>query len=356
MKYGPVMIDIEGTTLSAKEKVLLQHPAVGGVLLFSRNYNNPSALKALIAELRTISINPLLIAVDHEGGRVWRFRDGFTVLPPAKYFLEIYQKDKEQALQDARDAAAIMASELLALGVDLSLAPVLDLDIGVSEVIGDRSFGSDPAIVTALGEAFIQGMNDAGMQATGKHFPGHGSCRSDTHLEQAIDDRMLDKIMLSDLIPFQKLATKLKAVMPAHVIYPNVDSVPAGYSKKWLKEILRGELGFQGAIISDCLSMKGAAIGGDFVVRARMALDAGCDMVILSHQQRELVSWVLEKLERETSDAANNRLQQLAGDFKKKIVKPKLGEELLTKIAHASSNKGLSSASVGERTIATLCT
>ncbi len=356
MKYGPVMIDIEGTTLSAKEKVLLQHPAVGGVLLFSRNYNNPSALKALIAELRTISINPLLIAVDHEGGRVWRFREGFTILPPAKYFLEVYQKDAAQGLKEAKEAAIIMASELLAIGVDLSLAPVLDLDIGISEVIGDRSFGSDPAIVTALGDAFIQGMNEAGMQATGKHFPGHGSCRSDTHLEQAIDDRMLDKIMQSDLVPFQKLAAKLKAVMPAHVIYPNVDSVPAGYSKKWLKEILRGELGFQGAIISDCLSMKGAAIGGDFVVRARMALDAGCDMVILSHQQRELVSWVLEKLARETSDAANSRLQQLTGDFKKKIEKPKLGEQLLAKMTQASGCKSSSGASIGERAITAECT
>lgn len=329
MKYGPVMIDLEGVTLTAKERVLLQHGAVGGVLLFTRNYSNQAALKALVSEIREVAINPVLITVDHEGGRVWRFKEGFTQLPAARHFAEIYLQDPKQGLQETQNAGTIMALELLNCGLDLSLAPVLDLDRGISEVIGDRSFGTDPAVVTVLAKAFIRGMNEAGMQATGKHFPGHGGCRSDSHLEQAIDNRTLEQLMVEDIVPFERLHTELKAVMPAHVIYPEVDTVPAGYSRKWLKEILRGEVGFQGAIISDCLSMKGAAIGGDFVVRARMALDAGCDMVILSQQKRELVAWVLEKLERETSDAANQRLSQLAGDFTKKIKKPTLSDQTL---------------------------
>lgn len=317
MHYGPVMLDLEGVSLNAKERVLLQHAAVGGVILFSRNYTHIAALKNLVAEIREVAINPLLIAVDHEGGRVWRFKEGFTKLPPARHYGELYLKDPKEALSAVKEAGVTMASELLRCGIDLSLAPVLDLDLGLNEVIGDRAFGREPNIVIALAEAFILGMQEMGMAATGKHFPGHGGCKSDSHFEQAIDARTLDQLKNLDMQPFQKLGHLLQAIMPAHVIYTDVDTVPAGYSKQWLQTILRQELGFKGAILSDCLSMKGAAIGGDFVVRARMALDAGCDMVILCQQERELVSWVLDKLDRETSKEANERLKKLAGNFTK---------------------------------------
>lgn len=315
MYYGPVMIDLEGVKLTPKERVLLQHQAVGGVILFKRNYHNVASLKALVAEIREVAINPMLITVDHEGGRVWRFIEGFTKLPPMQHYGELYQQNKKDALKQAEAAGNTMAKELLRVGIDLSLAPVLDLNHGTSEVIGDRSFGSDPNMVIELATAFIKGMNEAGMAATGKHFPGHGGCRADSHLEQAIDSRPLSSLMAEDILPFQKLGPMLKAIMPSHVIYPDVDSVPAGYSKKWLQEILREQLGFKGALISDCLSMKGAAMGGDFVLRSRMALDAGCDMVILSQQPRELVSWVLDKLGRETSANAHQRLSALSGNF-----------------------------------------
>lgn len=319
MHYGPIMIDIEGTTLSDKERALLQNPLVGGVLLFSRNCSNPAALKKLITDIRGSTHHPLLLAVDHEGGRVWRFREGFTVLPPARYYGELYAKDKESALDLIKNAGKVMASELLECGIDLSLAPVLDVDKGVSQVIGDRSYSADPSIITNLAKHFIQGMKEAGMAATGKHFPGHGGILSDTHFEQAIDHRTLQDLMSNDLLPFQELNSDLAAVMPAHVIYPNVDSVPAGFSKQWLQEILRAQLSFKGAIISDCLSMKGAAMGGDFVVRTRLALDAGCDMVIICQQERDLISWLLEKLSRNTSDAGNKRLSALAGNFSKNL-------------------------------------
>lgn len=320
MYYGPVMIDLEGVSLSPKERVLLQHAAVGGVLLFKRNYTNIAALKSLVAEIREVAINPVLIAVDHEGGIVWRFKEGFTKLPAAKSFGQLYDNNPSDGLSQAKNAGMIMAKELLQCGIDISFAPVLDLDKAISQVILDRAFHSDPNIVTQLAGAFIEGMNEAGMAATGKHFPGHGGCESDSHLEHAIDSRSLNTLQAEDLLPFQNLSSVLKGVMPAHVIYPDIDSVPAGYSKRWLQDILRMELGFKGAIISDCLSMKGAAIGGDFVVRARMALDAGCDMVILCQQERELVAWVLDKLDRETSEYSNQRLSQMAGDFKKKPI------------------------------------
>lgn len=317
MYYGPVMIDLEGTSLSKEEEKLCQHPAVGGIILFKRNYSNPEAVKEFITEIRAIAKKPLLIAVDHEGGIVWRFTEGFMKLPPAISFGDLYDKDKTDGLKHARTAGMIMASELLKVGVDISLAPVLDLDKGISQVVLNRAFHADPLCVTELAGAFIKGMNLAGMQATGKHFPGHGSCKSDSHLEQVTDNRSLAEMMKDDIIPFKNLASVLHGIMPAHVLYPQIDNVPAGFSKKWLQDILRHELGFKGAIISDCLSMKGAAVGGDYVIRARMALDAGCDMVILCNQSREQLTWVLDKLDRRTNDLTQERLHGLAGDFTK---------------------------------------
>lgn len=315
MQYGPVMIDLEGKTLLPSEYALLAHPRVGGVILFSRNYQDIVQLKALIADIRAAAGKPLLIAVDHEGGRVWRFNEGFTKLLAAKHYGDLYQTDPAKGLKSAYDAGGIMATELLDCGIDLSLAPVLDVEKGISEIIGDRAFGSDPKVVSELAKAFIEGMNAVGMCATGKHFPGHGGCAPDSHIAQPVDDRTLETLLADDLIPFANLSGMLSAVMPAHITYPAVDTVPAGFSRRWLQEVLRGQLAFKGAIISDCLSMKGAAIGGDFVVRAQMAIDAGCDMVILCQQTRELVSWFLENLGRDGTAESSQRLANMAGQF-----------------------------------------
>ena len=315
MHYGPVMIDLEGLELKPEERALLKHARVGGVILFSRNYQNLDQLRNLVSDIRNTAKKPLLISVDHEGGRVWRFNDGFTKLPPAARYAALYKKNKTKGLELAYNAGWIMASELLECGIDISLAPVLDLNKEVSEVVGDRAFHRDPKIVTALAKSFVDGMNAVGMSATGKHFPGHGSCVLDSHIAKPVDPRTLEEIEGDDLIPFAKLSSRLGAVMPAHVTYPTVDSVPAGFSKIWLQDILRKKLKFKGVILSDCLSMKGAAIGGDFVVRAQMAIDAGCDMVILCQQTRDLVSWVLDNLGREGSLESSQRLAALAGKF-----------------------------------------
>lgn len=327
--YGPLMIDLEGTSLNPKECALLQHSTVGGVILFTRNFTDRAALKVLVEEIRTVAGKPILIAVDHEGGRVWRFHKDFTKLPAARRFAQDFKEDPESAKNFARNAGWVMAAELLDCEIDLSLAPVLDLDKGVSSVIGDRSFDRDPKVVSQLAKAFIEGMNSVGMQATGKHFPGHGSCAPDSHFAEAIDDRTFEEMLNDDLIPFKELSTTLGAIMPSHVVYPKVDSVPAGYSKRWLQDVLRKQIGFNGAIISDCLSMKGAAIGGDFVVRARMAIDAGCEMVILCQQERSLMQWVVDNLDRETSAESHERLSRLAGNFeneKRKLKRPALVE------------------------------
>lgn len=312
MHYGPLMIDIQGTALIEEERVLLKHPGVGGVLLFSRNYSDKETLKNLIVDIRESAGHSVLIAVDHEGGRVWRFREGFTRLEAAHEYGLLYDKNPNEARAWAEKNGWVMASELLTCGIDLSFAPVLDLDYGLSEVIGDRAFHRDPKVVVELAGAFIDGMHRAGMAVTGKHFPGHGGIRTDSHFKEAIDNRLLDELMKEDILPFCHLSHKLNAIMPAHVIFPNVDSVPAGFSKRWLQDILRQKLNFQGAIISDCISMKGAAMGGDFVVRSRMALDAGCDMVILAQQDRDTLLWVLDKLDRNTGTKSQTRLASLA--------------------------------------------
>ena len=317
MHYGPVMIDLSSTMLTADEEVLLTHPRIGGVILFARNYENSLQLKNLIATIRNIAKRPLLIAVDHEGGRVWQFETGFTKLPPAHEYGVLYHKDLPKALQLVRDAGIIMAGELLECGVDLSFAPVMDLDKGISEVIGDRAFHRNPLVVTELAQAFIEGMNTIGMRATGKHFPGHGGCALDSHIAQPVDSRSLEELLADDLIPFMRLAPFLGAIMPAHIVYPKIDNVPAGFSRRWLQEILREQLAFNGAIISDCLSMQGAAIGGDFVIRARLALEAGCDMVILCHQRSEALTWVLDNLDRDGTKEASRRLALLAGNVER---------------------------------------
>jgi beta-N-acetylhexosaminidase len=279
MRLGRVMLDIAGLRPTPEEKERLRHPQVGGLILFARNFESPGQLRALTAELRSLREPQLLIAADHEGGRVQRFREGFTRLPPMRAIGACARADGERL---ARAAATVIAAELQAHGVDFSFAPVLDVDYGSSSVIGDRAFCDDPEAIAHLAGAFVSALDAGGMAAVGKHFPGHGFARADSHLEAAVDARELAAIEASDLVPYRRLvALGLAGVMPAHVVYPKVDARPAGFSPVWLREILRGRLGFEGMIFSDDLSMEAAAQGGGVVERARAALDAGCDMALL---------------------------------------------------------------------------
>jgi beta-N-acetylhexosaminidase len=274
------MLDLRGTAPDADEREWLRHPAAGGVILFSRNYQEPEQLAALVAELRRVRDGDLLVAVDHEGGRVQRFRDGFTRLPAAARYLRACGGDVERAAALAEQGGWLMAAELRAVDVDFSFAPVADVDSGVSEIIGDRAFADEPHAVTRLALAFQSGMRRAGMAAVAKHFPGHGGVAADSHLTLPVDDRPLAELLARDLHPYPALiAAGLEGVMPAHVVYRAVDNRPAGFSRFWLHEVLRGRLGFQGAIFSDDLSMEGAAASGSYADRARLALDAGCDML-----------------------------------------------------------------------------
>lgn len=276
------MLDLQGLRLTPAENKILKHPKVGGVILFTRNYESPEQLRNLIAEIREASHTRLLIAVDHEGGRVQRFRKGFTELPPLGSFGEIYETNPDEAILLTEKSGEQMAKELRAFDIDFSFAPVLDLRKNISEVIGDRSFHRDPAVVSVLAKAYITGMHRAGMIAVGKHFPGHGSVAADSHIALPVDTRTFAEIEKEDLIPFQDLIHHgLDAVMPAHVIYSAVDKNPAGFSAFWLKKILREQLNFKGIIFSDDLSMQGAAVVKDLTERARLALDAGCDMILV---------------------------------------------------------------------------
>lgn len=279
---GPVIVDLAGTTLTAAEAEMLRHPLVGGVILFARNYESPDQLRELCAAIHGVRDPAPAIAVDQEGGRVQRFVTGFTRLPPMRALGRVYERDALLAASLARAAGEVLAGELLAHGVDLSLAPVLDVDFGASAVIGERAFHSTPAGVAALAGALVEGMRRAGMGAVGKHFPGHGWVRADSHHEVPVDERDLATIEANDLTPYRALVGRgLTGVMPAHVIYPAVDPRPAGFSPFWLQEILRARLGFEGIVFSDDLSMAGARVAGGIVERARAALDAGCDMVLV---------------------------------------------------------------------------
>lgn len=282
MSLGPLMIDVEGLSLTAEEKEVLRHPQVGGLILFARNFASPEQVTALIAEIHALREPRLLVAVDQEGGRVQRFRDGFTALPPMRRFGELYDRDAKKARQLCRSCGWLMASEMRAIGVDLSLAPVLDMDAGVSGVIGNRAFHSRPEIIAELAHEFMHGMNEAGMAATGKHFPGHGHVAADSHVAIPVDPRRFEDIAMEDLLPFERMIRDgLAAIMPAHVIFPKVDGRPAGFSPVWIKVVLRQQLGFQGVVFSDDLSMEGATVAGSYVERARQALAAGCDMVLI---------------------------------------------------------------------------
>jgi len=279
---GPVMLDLAGPELSPGESELLRHPLVGGIILFSRNYRSPRQLCELTVAIRALRTPELLIAVDHEGGRVQRFRDGFTAIPAMRRLGKAWDRDRAGACAAAHDIAYVLAGELLACGVDFSFTPVLDVDFGASGVIGDRALHADPAAIAQLSAALIAGLRAAGMAGVGKHFPGHGFVRADSHLAVPVDERSYAEIEAADLLPYRALIKHgLSAVMPAHVIYPKIDAFPAGFSPKWLQQILRGQLDFDGMIFSDDLSMEGASVAGGVVERGRAALAAGCDMVLL---------------------------------------------------------------------------
>lgn len=312
MQPGQLMLDLEGTSLTAEEQALLLHPAVGGLILFSRNIRDAGQVTDLVADIRARRPG-ILVAVDQEGGRVQRLRDGFTRLPPMRVFGNLWEQDREAAVRAATDCGWLMAAEVLATGIDISFAPVLDLDFGLSAVIGDRAFHRDPAAVIALAGAFIHGMNEAGMQATGKHFPGHGFVAADSHTDIPRDTRQIHELEADDLVPFRRLASRLGGVMPAHVIYGQVAPEPAGFSRYWLQDVLRGALAFDGVIFSDDLSMEGATVAGSFTERARAALDAGCDMVLVCNHRAGALE-VLDYLEARGPDAvAAQRLARLYG-------------------------------------------
>ncbi len=279
---GPVMLDIAGAQLTAGEGEMLRHPLVGGVILFSRNYRSPRQLCELTAAIRTLREPELLIAVDHEGGRVQRFQEGFTRIPAMRRLGAAWDLRPEAACAAARDVGHVLASELLACGVDFSFTPVLDVDFGASGVIGNRALHFDPAAIAQLASSLIAGLREAGMANVGKHFPGHGHVRADSHLAVPVDERSYAEIEATDIAPYRQLIKHgLTAVMPAHVIYRKVDPNPAGFSAKWLQEILRDQFAFDGMIFSDDLSMEGASVAGGALERGRAALSAGCDMVLL---------------------------------------------------------------------------
>ncbi len=307
LALGPVMIDVALFEVDAVERERLQHPAAGGVILFRRNYESIEQITALIAEIRAIRPE-LLIAVDHEGGRVQRFREGFTRLPAAS----AYALEGDEDL--AEGAGWIMAAELRAVGVDFSFAPVLDVESGISQVIGDRAFGTDPFTVTRMAGRFMIGMHSAGMAAVGKHFPGHGGVVEDSHKALPVDSRDLETLDARDLIPFRTLMGHgLEGVMPAHVIYSALDTQPAGFSSFWIQKVLRERLGFTGAVFSDDLSMAGAAFAGGYPERAQMALAAGCDMVLVCNAPGA-ADEVLESLLKHPQDPQRiERLERFRG-------------------------------------------
>ena len=313
MKLGPVMVDVAGLELTPDDIERLQHPQVGGVILFARNFAAPLQLIQLTHSIRELRTPTLPIAVDHEGGRVQRFRHGFTTIPPMRALGKLWDRDPAQALAAARGCGLVIASELQAHGVDFTFAPVLDVDYGESGVIGDRAFHSEPHAIAVLAEALQAGLAAAGMASVGKHFPGHGFVRADSHLEVPVDDRTLAAISAADLLPFKRLAGAMGGIMPAHVIYPEVDASPAGFSTVWLRDILRGKLGFQGLIFSDDLSMEGASTAGGVVARANAALNAGCDMVLLCNDPRAQDT-MLEGLERRPiAPTLAKRLEKMRG-------------------------------------------
>jgi beta-N-acetylhexosaminidase len=304
MSLGPLMVDIAGTELCAEDIEVLKHPLVGSVLLFTRNYRDPQQVTALCAAIRAIRSPHLMLAVDHEGGRVQRFREGFTRLPASRALGRRFEEDHRDGSALARSVGWLMASELRAVGVDYSFAPCIDLDYGVSEIIGDRSFQRDPDTVATLGTAYMLGMRDAGMAAIAKHFPGHGAVIADSHVALPIDRREFAD-MEEDIRPYGRLIdNNLAGIMAAHVVYPAVDALPASLSRRWVTDILRGQMGFHGCVFADDLSMAGAVAFGDILERSRLAYVAGCDVLPICNDRASVVT-VLDSFKPDVASPAS---------------------------------------------------
>ncbi len=308
-----LIIDLEGLTLTQEEKELLQHPVVAGVILFARNYASPDQLRSLTATIKCVR-SPIMITADQEGGRVQRFKSGFTLLPSMRHWGERFIQDPGLTKQQLIHMTNTMVDELHAVGINANLVPVLDVDHAVSEVIGERSFHSDPDIIIELANSMIETMHAKGMPATGKHFPGHGGVSADSHLSLPVDSRKRDEIWCSDLTPFAKLAGKLDAIMPAHVIYSKLDDKPAGFSRFWLQTVLRNELKFKGIIVSDDLTMAGASAFGSYEERAHLALDAGCDLLTVCNNRAGTLE-VLQALEKYPDSQFNIKAQLKINDY-----------------------------------------
>jgi beta-N-acetylhexosaminidase len=306
------MVDVAGTALTPEDRRVLGHPLIGAVILFTRNYADPQQLEELVNEIHALRTPPLLVTVDHEGGRVQRFRAGFTELPPARAIGHAYDIDPEAGRQLAWQCGWLLAAELRAAGVDLSFAPCVDLDYGVSEVIGDRAYHRDPNVVARLAIASMQGMRAAGMTATAKHFPGHGAVVADSHRALPVDRRGVEELG-DELLPYRQLiANGLPGVMVAHVLYPEVDERPASFSRRWIQDELRANLGFTGAVFSDDLSMEGAAVIGSVPERARQALAAGCDVLAICNDRPGVLA-TLEELADAADPLSQVRLARMRG-------------------------------------------
>lgn len=310
---GPLMLDVGGLDLTAEDRELLAHPLVGGLILFSRNYHDRDQLHALCADLLALDRpTRLLLAVDHEGGRVQRFRDGFTRIPPMRTLGQLYAQGAKSARDDAERHGHTIGAELSAFGIDLCFAPVLDRDLGVSGVIGDRAFATDLIALIDLARAFRAGLNRAGLAATGKHFPGHGAVAADSHLELPEDPRPLAEIQRTELAPFKALIDDgIESLMMAHVRYTAVDHLPASLSHTWIAQYLRKDLGFQNALFCDDLSMNGAAVVGTMAERARLALSSGCDMIPVCNDRAASVKLVDDLRDIQADATSSRRLARL---------------------------------------------
>jgi len=310
MTIGCLMLDIQGSSLNEEEIEMLAHPLTGGLILFARNFHNQQQIQTLCSSIRKYAKKPILIAVDQEGGRVQRFHQEFTSIPAMGSFQHLESKQSD-ILKTITATGWIMAAELLASGIDISFAPVLDIDAKISKVIGDRGFSDQPEIIISYSSAFIKGMTEAGMSATGKHFPGHGSTVADSHFEMPVDERSMQQIRDHDMSVFAQLCKQgLSAVMPAHVIYSNVDPLPACFSPYWLQTVLRKELKFKGTIFSDDLSMAGAKAVGDIKARAEEALNAGCDMILCCNDSDAQIT-LLDQLPQRKDREKVSRIQSM---------------------------------------------
>lgn len=313
MSLGPLMIDLCADSMSAEERKLITSPQVGGVILFSRNFSSVQSLVDLINEIHALRHPKLLVAIDQEGGRVQRLREGFTQLPAVKLLGDMYDNDPSRACKLAELTGWLMAVELRSIGIDFSFAPILDLNFGISQVIGDRAFHKDPEIVSILAQKYIHGMRTAGMQAVGKHFPGHGAVIADSHIDLPVDTREYQDILMEDLVPFQRMINQgLAGIMSAHVVYEKIDKNIATYSSKWLQTVLREQMKFEGVIFSDDLSMKAANCSEEFLERTQRALNAGCDMALICNASEQACE-VAEMLENYNNPASQIRLTRMHG-------------------------------------------